>query len=169
MKKQYTKSELTDLVEAATREALSKILNEGVGFEFAKAAFKRGMDGDFNDVDFENDDYGFGEPNYDEYKRSRAEYKAAKNRNKMDKAAYKTAKADYDSGKVANSTVGNAKAQLDKSSEARTDAAVDTVANRPGIIGKAQRQAAVGAARLGHGIHKIKKAGEDFKHNKLGI
>lgn len=91
-KVQLTESQITNIVESATREALSRILSEGAGWDTFKAGFKMAKDGDMEDVDgkklksYVKDGENV---NYDTFKHAKKDYEGSR---MGDKAAQKAKK-----------------------------------------------------------------------------
>lgn len=140
-KYKLTESEMIKLVEEATKSALSKILNEGAGWDTMKQSFRKGLEG-WGVVDLDNDDpksmasnyiqNGDG-VNYSDFDRNREMYNTARDKN------------------------------------VKSDIATDMIGSRPGIIGKAQRAANVKAYNAGKFIKNKKDKATNFIHNNIGL
>lgn len=151
-KKLYTEEQLKEAIQEAVTEALNNMLNEGITWDAMKAQYKNGKEGDDYDTDALEKDYG-------EFKNAQAKYSSKQA--DLRKSWYDPAKKE-------------------KAVKGMEDAATDAVAQRPGIIGKGQRQLAKAANKTGQAVKKVqdaygdkiqqaKDAGTDFLHNKIGI
>lgn len=171
-KKVLTESQLMEIVESATREALATLM-EGAGWDTMKKTFKRGLNGDMDGVnDSELKRYakdGDGEVSYDSYKSNKDLYKRKRAASKAADEEFKTAKSDYDKGLIDNDDIAGAQRKKENADRNREVFAARTVTRRPGIIGKGQRAAVVAAGKTGRGLHKAAKTTSDFVHNKIGL
>ena len=169
---QLNENELIQIVEAATKNALSKILNEGAGLNTMGQSFKAGlkgtqyMDADGGDVAANYIKNGDG-TNYDEFKRNREQYNKARNLQRKRQNDLNNKMKEPDAWAVsdmedAHNRVADAKANTEM-------AASDTIGSRPGIIGKGQRAANVGAYRAGKALKGVKDSATKFMHDKIGL
>lgn len=165
-------NELTQMVEKATRSALSKILKEGAGLNTIGQSFKAGLNGhEYMDIDGGNIASRYikngNGTNYRDFEKNREEFNKADTLNKKRQADLKSKKREPDAWTTAEmektqKMANNAKARKD-------DAAGEMIGSRPGIIGKGQRALNVGAYRLGKMGSDMKDKATDFIHNKIGF
>lgn len=169
---QLNENELIHIVEAATKKAISRILNEGAGLNTMGQSFKAGlkgtqyMDADGGDVATNYIKNGDG-TNYNEFKRNREQYNKARNLQRKHQNDLNNKMKEPDAWAVsdmedAHNKVADAKANTEM-------AASDTIGSRPGIIGKGQRAANVGAYRAGKALKGVKDSATKFMHDKIGL
>lgn len=169
---QLNEDNLIQIVETATKKALSKILNEGATFNTMRQSLKAGLDGTRymdaygGDVASNYIENGDG-VNYNDFKRNREQYNKARNIQKRRQSDLNDKMREPDAWAMsdiesAHNKVADAKTNTDM-------AASDTVGSRPGIIGKGQRAANVGAYRVGRALKGVKDSATDFIHNKIGL
>lgn len=169
---QLNENELIQIVEAAAKNALSKILNEGAGWDTIKQSFKSGIKGDtWMDEKGGNPAKNYiknGDgPNYGKFKHNRERYNNARNiqrkyQNDLDDKMKEPDAWAMSDMEDARNRVADAKANTDM-------AASDTIGSRPGIIGNAQRFANVVAYNAGKGLNDIKRSATKFMHDKIGL
>lgn len=165
-------SELTQIVEKATKRALSKILKEGAGLNTMGQSFKAGLNGleymsaDDKDIATNYIKKGIG-TNYRDFQRNREEYKRADDLNKKRQADLKSKKREPEAWAV--SDMEKAQNMADDAKVRRDDAAGEVIGSRPGIIGKGQRALNVGAYKLGKMGRQAKNKVTDFIHNDIGF
>ena len=164
-------SQLIKIVERATREAISKILNEGIGLNTMGQSFKSGMRGDkwINDrgegfaKDYIKNGYG---TNWNDFENDRDDF------NRLDKGVDVQSRAlKRKHTRTPNDVNGiaNAHSDLQTAKMDRDVAAGDAVGSRPGLMGKAQRAANVGAYKAGRALKGAKDSATNFMHNKIGL
>ena len=167
-KVQLTESEVIKIVESATKEALSKILNEGgATIDAMKAAYKGAQEFSDDDLDVDWKDLTDISGDYDKYLANKSAYTAAKARNIADSNKLKNAMDNSDS--FATSTINDLKGQERVSRKDRYNKAFDQIEARPGLAGAASRAGVYGAAKVGQGVGKLKKGVKNFVHDKLGF
>ena len=165
-------SELTQIIEKATKRTISKILKEGAGLNTMGQSFKAGLNGtEYMDVDGGNpaSNYikkGIG-TNYRDFKRNREEYENADKLNKKRQADLKSKKREPEAWAI--SDMEKAQNMADDAKARRNDAAGEVIGSRPGIIGKGQRALNVGAYKLGKMGRQAKNKVTDFIHNDIGF
>lgn len=166
---QLTESDVIQIVEEATKQTISKLLNErGATMDAMRLAYHGGKELPDDDMSLDSwKDLADINGNYDEYIANKNAYIDAKEKNNADKAKFNSAMDDRDS--YATSTLKDLKKQELTSRKDRYNKAIDQVGSRPGIAGAASRAGVYGAARVGQGVGKIKKGVNNFIHNKLGF
>jgi hypothetical protein len=164
-------TQLVKIVEAATRDALNTILNEDVGLNTIRQSFKSGIKGDKwmdekggspaknyikkgNGTDWNN-----FEDDRDTFNRLS---KATDVQSRNFKKKQSRTPNDHNGIADAHSKFMNTKAERDA-------AAGDAVGSRPGLVGKAQRAANVGAYRVGKALKGAKDSATKFMHNNIGL
>ena len=170
---QLKENDLVQIVEAATKNALSKILNEGIGFDSFRHGLSVGYGSDDMDDDTFNDDLkryikdGYGTADYNSFVANDNEYKEKANIAKEKDKHFKEINSDKDSYPVYDHQM----AKLDKanSKNDRINAAQRAVKTRPSVMGKIQRTGAAAGAKLGRLGKKIVNTGNDIKHNVMGL
>ena len=105
--------------------------------------------------------------NYNEFKRNREQYNKARNiqrkrQNDLDNKMKEPDAWAVSDMEDAHNKVADAKANTEM-------AASDTIGSRPGIIGKGQRAANVGAYRAGKALKGVKDSATKFMHDKIGL
>lgn len=171
-KVKLTENKLIEIVENATRDAIKKIVNEGAGLNTMGQSFKAGLNGtQYIDIDGGNVASNYIENgdgvNYNDFKRNREQYNKARDIQKRRQSDLNDKMREPDAWPMsdiesAHNKVADAKTNTDM-------AAGDTVGSRPGIIGKGQRAANVGAYRVGRALKGAKDSATDFIHNKIGL
>ena len=171
-KVKLTENKLIEIVENATRDAIKKIVNEGAGLNTMGQSFKAGLNGtQYIDIDGGNVASNYIENgdgvNYNDFKRNREQYNKARDIQKKRQSDLNDKMREPDTWPMsdiesAHNKVADAKTNTDM-------AAGDTVGSRPGIIGKGQRAANVGAYRVGRALKGAKDSATDFIHNKIGL
>lgn len=171
-KVKLTENKLIEIVENATRDAIKKIVNEGAGLNTMGQSFKAGLNGtQYIDIDGGNVASNYIENgdgvNYNDFKRNREQYNKARDIQKRRQSDLNDKMREPDTWPMsdiesAHNKVADAKTNTDM-------AAGDTVGSRPGIIGKGQRAANVGAYRVGRALKGAKDSATDFIHNKIGL
>ena len=73
------------------------------------------------------------------------------------------------SDSFATSTINDLKDQERMSRKDRYNKAFDQIEVRPGLAGAASRAGVYGAAKVGHGVGKLKKGVKNFVHDKIGF
>lgn len=134
-------AQMIKIVEDATRRALKNILAEGVTWQTMKDGFKDGFTGEFEK--FTDDDV-------EDY---------VQNGDGINYERYRQNKADYKKHK-----------KMKGADPITTNRfAYRAVEQRPGLLGRAGRRAAVTAAKAGKGLRKMKNGVTDFVHNRIGL
>lgn len=170
---QLNENELIQIVEAAAKNALSKILNEGIGIDSFRHGLSVGYGSDDMDDDTFNADLksyikdGYGTADYDSFVTNDDEYKKMADIAKEKDKHFKEIDSDKDSYPVYDHQM----AKLDKanSKNDRINAAQRAVKTRPGVIGKIQRTGSAVGAKIGRLGKKIVNTGNDIKHNVIGL
>ena len=168
---QLKENDLIQIVEAATKNALSKILNEGIGLNTMGQSFKSGIRGDkwINDKgegfakDYIKNGYG---TNWNDFENDRDDF------NRMDKGVDVQSRAlKRKQTRTPNDVNGiaDAHSNLQTAKMDRDIAAGDAVGSRPGLVGKAQRAANVGAYKAGKTLKGVKDSATKFMHDKIGL
>lgn len=168
---QLNENELIQIVEAATKNALSKILNEGIGLNTMGQSFKSGIRGDkwINDKgegfakDYIKNGYG---TNWNDFENDRDDF------NRMDKGVDVQSRAlKRKQTRTPNdvNSIADAHSNLQTAKMDRDIAAGDAVGSRPGLVGKAQRAANVGAYNAGKTLKRVKDSATKFMHDKIGL
>ena len=171
-KKRITEEQMIKIVEDATRHALTNILSEGAGWDALVQGFKGGLNGtyDIDNFDEKAKRYiknGKNGTNWDDFKQDREEYNIARKNDIKKRENLQAKKKNADSWSTAEMERAH---NLSKTAKGERDAAANNaVGSRPGIIGKGQRAAAVGAIKAGKFGKKMKDSATNFMHNNIGL
>ena len=169
---QLNEKELTKIISEATKLALEHIIREGAGFDTMKQSFNAGLNGyevvnlDGTDVadDYINNGSGV---DYDLYKQARNEYDSAARYEKNRRADLRSKKREPEAWTT--DEMDRTLQKADNAKNIRNSKAAEMVGSRPGVIGKTQRAANVGAYKVGKFGKKMKDKATDFLHNKIGF
>ena len=170
---QLNESDLTKMIEEATKQALKKIMNEGAGFDSFVQGMKDGYKGNydhhgesFNDNAMDYIKNGNG-VDYDDFKANSGEYDRAVKAHNRASSTLKNKKKESDL--YSSSDMSKAYDDEKSAKQNRMNAAGEMISSRPGIIGKGQRAAAVGGINIGRFGKKVKDKVTDFAHNTIGL
>lgn len=164
---QLNESDLTRMIEEATKKALAQIVNEGRGFNALKGAFDAGLDGDMDNMSDEDvEDYiqnGSDNITYqkfvdrkNKYNDAQADYERAVDFKNGDG----TIPSDFDG------TIDDYVSNKDNIRQRRAGAAVGV---QPGAFGRLNRRAVATAGKAGRGVRNLKNKATDFVHNTIGL